>query len=163
MRPPVLSSLFALVVLGGIAGPAPAAPQTESPAEKLRQALDQHKDLEIVNQGLSRAAEMLSQQTGVPFVTDPVAQSPSPEMDFPVLTIRASNVRLASALSAALAPHGIAHVILGDRVLLTSSDRASHLAVRQQVNVSLKGETLADALDRLAKETAVNVVLDPQA
>src|SRR5262249_21972315 len=58
--------------------------------------------------------------------------------------------------------HGLTCVVLADRVLITTAERASHFALRQKVNVDLKGVTLARALDRLSRETAVNIILDPQ-
>ena len=161
---------FVLLLLGGLVVTVPAAPPEKSPAEpaaeKLRKALDQPRAVEIVNQGLHKAAEMLSQQTGISFHVDAAVQPALiPGMGLgqePAITLHAGKVPLATQLEKALQPHGLAYTIVGDRVVITTSERAVPLALRQKVNVHLDGVSLDEALKRLARETAVNVVLDPE-
>jgi hypothetical protein len=147
---------------------APAAPEKESPAEKLRKALDQTKDFEVSNQPLAKFAETISEQTGIRFVVDPAMHPTVPGLNtlqlpgLPILSLRGSKLRIGPAVSAILAPHGLRHVILGDRVLLTSSARATHLAMRQRVSVSAENVVLEAALRKLSSDKAVNIVLDPQ-
>src|SRR5262245_11253237 len=124
-----LSLCCSLALAGGLAA-APAAPS----AEKLRKALDQVKDLEVVNQGLGSAVEMLSKQSGVPLAVDPaLAQGGMASPEYPLLTVRGSRVKVGEALDRALAPHGLARVILGGQVVVSTAERATHLALRQRV------------------------------
>ena len=166
MRLRFLSCLCALL----LTGPAFAAPEADPPAEKLRKALDQPRDFEIVNQPLTKFAALLAEQTGIPFRVDAALQPlPLPSLNGlqlsgpPFLSLRGSKRRVGPALNAVLAPHGMTHVILAGQVLLTTSDRAAHFALRQKLNVLAEKETLEVVCKRLARETAVDVVFDPQA
>jgi len=161
MRSQVLTLCFSLLACA-TASAAPVAP-TEFPAEKLRKALDQPRELDVAGEGLSRAIEKLSRQTDIPFRLDPALQVVGTAFpEFPALTIRAARQKVGVVLRQELAAHGLAHVIVGDKVLITTAERAPHLALRQTVSVELKAVPLDRALEQLSRETAVNIVLDPQ-
>ena len=161
MRLRFLSCLCALL----LAGPAFAAPEAEPPAEKLRKALDQLKDFEIANQPLSKFTALLAEQTGIPFTVDAALQPLQAlnVLQLSGLSLHGSKLRVGLALNAVLAPHGMTHVILDGKVLLTTSERAAHFALRQKLNVQAEKETPEVVFKRLARETAVDIVLDPQA
>ena len=147
---------------------APSAPEKETPAEKLRKALDQTKDLHIPAQALPKFAEVLGEQTGIPFTVDP-ALAPSlpvgglPQfVGLPTVGLRGSKLRIGPSLSAVLAPHGLIHVILGDKVLISTMQRATHLVMRQRISITAENVVLEAALRQLARSKGVNIVLDPQ-
>src|SRR5262249_444909 len=144
------------------ASAAPVAP-TEFPAEKLQKSLNQPRELDVTGEGLSQAIEKLSRQTDIPFRLDPALQTVATAFPgLPGVTIRAAKQKVGVVLRQELAAHGLAHVIVGDKVFITTAERAPHLALRQTVSVELKAVPLARALEQLSRETAVNIVLDPQ-
>src|SRR5262249_35816527 len=148
----------ALVLFAVTATALPAAPPetakrdkpSEYPAEKLRKALDQVKEVEIVNQMLSTAVEQLRDQTGIPFVLDKSAQwltlPLTPMGNFQPITISGKKVKLRTALHKALAPFGLSTVILHEEVLITSTEQAVHLQMRQPVTLDLKEVALKGVL-----------------
>jgi len=162
MRSQVFTLCFSLLACATAAA-APVTP-TEFPAEKLRKALDQPRELDIAGEELSQAIEKLSRQTDIPFRLDPALQAGGTGFPGgpPALTIRGARQKVGVVLRHELAAHGLAHVIVGDKVLITTAERAPHLALRQTVSVELKAVPLDRALEQLARESAVNIVLDPQ-
>lgn len=146
-----------------------ADPPKETTADKLRKALDATKELEIDAVCVTKAVEQLTAQTSVPFVADAgLFPSPIPGVpatggvaDLVVIKLRGS-VKLGESLNRALAPYSMTHVIVGDRVFITYADRAVSLQVRQKVNVALDATPLSKALEQLARDTGVNIVVDPQ-
>lgn len=171
--------IWAVGLLAGTLLPASAAPlpsektSGEVTPAKLHTLLDKVVDLDIKEQGLSKAIEQLRDQTGVPFALYPadypvmqlggVAPGVAPGgTDFPQLTFKATKVKLRQALNRGLAPHGLTHVILGDKVYIASIERANHEQMRQKVNVNLNEAKLNGALKQLALDTASNIVLDPK-
>ncbi|MBI1917766.1 MAG: hypothetical protein HYS12_23985 [Planctomycetes bacterium] len=159
MRSQVLTICFVLFVCGTVRADTP-----EFPAEKFRKALEQNKELEVSGQPLGQAVQTLAHQTSIPLQLDPVLKSAGVfSLPSPTLTVRPVRQTVAAVLDRELAAHGFTYVVLADKVLITTPERAAHLALRQKVRVDLKAVSLARALDRLARETGVTIVLDPQA
>src|SRR5438067_206067 len=117
---------FAVLVLPALAQePAPKKDPEPTPAEKIVQALHEKRDLDLKNQPLTKVAESLTSVTGVTFEIDPILSAWWLPGGTPVsINLRASKTSLGGALSRALQPWSMSYVILGDHVLLTSTDRA---------------------------------------
>src|SRR5262245_37204176 len=119
MRSQVLTLCVSL--MAGVTAPAAPATPTEFPAEKLRKALDQPRELDIAGEALIQAVDKLSRQTDIPFRLDPALPSVGMGFSvFPALTIRAARQKVGVVLRQELAAHGLAHVIVGDKVLITT-------------------------------------------
>ncbi|HYV39619.1 MAG TPA: hypothetical protein VE988_28280 [Gemmataceae bacterium] len=58
--------------------------------------------------------------------------------------------------------HNLTFVIVGDTVVVTTEERGHLRQLRQSINVDIKGQTLADALKKVADETGINLIIDPR-
>jgi hypothetical protein len=83
-------------------------------------------------------------------------------MESPTKTTNFRNVKLRSGLQTLLGQYSLAYVILDDVVLITQKEAALDRQMQQPVNVDLDNVPFAEALRRLARETASNLVLDPR-
>jgi hypothetical protein len=158
----------------------PQAAGGETPAEKLRKALDQVRDLEIHNQPLDAAVNQLREQTGLNFVLDQTAVPPSP---FPANLLGGAavagdqagsfahlrldgqyhNLPLRLALTRLLRPHNLAHALVGDTILITTKEKAIDRPLEQLVSLNADAAPLSGLLKQLARETGANLLLDPRA
>ncbi len=164
------------VVLSAVAWAADKhlSPPAETTAEKLRQALDRVRDLEIADLPLDQAVNQLREQTGLNLTIDkldvPLAPSAGPGgvviniPSFAHLRLRGEfhDVPLRTALTKLLGAHNLTHVLVGDTVLITSKDKAADRQLGQTVSVKIEGTPLREELKRLARETGANLVLDPR-
>lgn len=171
------------VVLHAVAWAAdkPLSPPAETAAEKLRQALDRVRDVEISDLPLDQAVNQLREQTGLNLVVDHAVLPASPFANGIVpggtLGPLASNpafstqvrlrgefhdVPLRTALTKLLGAHNLTHILVGDTVLITSKEKASDRQLGQTVSVKIEGTSLREELKRLARETGANLVLDPR-
>jgi hypothetical protein len=161
------SALVALLLATGGLPAQDSKPAAKEPAptqaEKIYQLLKERKDLEIKDQPLSKALELLSELVGTTFEGDPAVLQPlqAALLEFPV-TLRGSKVAVGGTLHRALAPHGLTYVVLVDRVFVTTNERAIGIAMSQKVTGSIASETLGKALDELARYYGVSILLDPQ-
>ncbi len=143
------------------------APRTESPAEKIKQALAQPRDLEVADQPLDVAINQLREQTGINLVLDQTAVPPSAVImpgQSPYAHLRVS-VRCAGrpvreGLAKALRPHGLTFAVVGDTLLITTPEKAADRQLGQAVRVEAEGVSLKDLLHHLARDTGANVMLD---
>ena len=152
----------------------------ETPAEKLRKALDRVRDLEIREQPLDAAVNQLREQTGINFTIDRAAVTPSPLFlgaaagtgvnpmaaePYAHIRVRGQfhHLPVRAALAKMLRDHGLTHVLVGDTVLITTPDKAMDRQLGQTVSVNVEGAALSGELKRLARETGANLVLDPRA
>jgi hypothetical protein len=165
--------LYVMVLLptGAWAADNPASP-TETAAEKLRQALDKVRDLEITDQPLDAAVNQLREQTGINFVIDSaavppgfvgVANQPQPST-YGHLRIsgRSHGVPVRAALTKMLRVHNLTHVLVGDTVYITTLEKAVERQLEQKVSVNVERMPLSGVLKQLARETGANMVLDPR-
>ena len=117
------------VMLSAVAWAAdkPLSPPAETAAEKLRQALDRVRDVEIADLPLDQAVNQLREQTGLNLKIDRVGVPPvHPSLGGPLsyahLLLRGTfhDVPLRTALTKLLGAHNLTHVLVGDTVLQTS-------------------------------------------
>jgi len=162
--------LVALLLLACLASPAPAAPigeprpKNDSPAEKVRKALDQVIDVKIENQPLEAAVNQLREAHKINFVLDRVAVSTMgiDPMNGNLVNLEQSNVKLRTALRALLAPLHLTYAIIGDTVVITTEEAAVTRQLRQRVSLDLDKAHLVVALKQLARDTATNLLVDPR-
>ena len=83
----------------------------------------------------------------------------SPYAHLPV-TVSSAGRTVREALAKALRPHGLTVVVVGDTALVTTPEKAAERQLGQSVHVAAEGVPLKDLLQRLARETGANVVLD---
>lgn len=153
---------FALFAATSLAASDTASkPPEPSDNEKTRKAMDALVSLEVSDQALSAALQDLSDKTKIKFVLDKSPLTDALDLDSPV-SVKVEKVPVRTALRKLLAEQGLGYVILDDMVLVTSEENASYRQVRQPVSLELDKVPFDAALKRLAKETCVNVVLDPR-
>jgi hypothetical protein len=149
----------------------------ETAAEKARKALAQPRDLEINDQPLDAAVNWLREQTGINFVIDQAAVPPHGFIAAPQgaaagqvgvsyfylrLTIHATGRPVRDVLPAVLQRHDLTYAIVADTVYITTPDRAAERQLRQPVRLAVDAVPLKDVLQRLARQTAANIVTDPR-
>jgi type II secretory pathway component GspD/PulD (secretin) len=158
------------VVSAGVLAAAPAASaegakKADSPAQKVRQALDQPTDLAVENQPLEAALALLAEQTKINFVIDRlIVQQMGVDLQgqgAPV-TLKLEQVKVRTALRTLLGQYNLSYAVVGEAVVITSEEMATHRQLRQRVAVDFDKVPLADAVKQLARENAVNLVVDPR-
>lgn len=136
-------------------------PKTETPAEKLRKALDQVRDLEIVDQPLPLAINQLREQTKINFVLDRTSlMTMGMDPDQSPVNVKLKSVKLRSGLRTMLSQYHLTCAIVGDTVLITTEDMAMYRQLKQRVSLDLDNVALGNALKDLARETATNLLVD---
>jgi hypothetical protein len=164
-----------LVALGWIAGGNAAfavaqvepPPKHETPAEKIRRALDQTVTLEITSKDpLGQLLAYLRDKAKVPVSVDHAEltralQSVNREsieaLDFPQ---KLERVKLGAAVRSVLRPYSLTCVIADNHLVITSPDMAPKRQLRQSVTIEFNDVPLKSALRQLARLTVVNVVID---
>jgi hypothetical protein len=138
-----------------------AQPQerVESPAAKVRKALDQRVNLDFRELPLTEVLDKLREQTQLNFVLGENAAEPG----IGPITFKQQNVPLRLALNSMLRSQHFGYAIIGDKVVIDSVPDLIHQQMAQPVDVSLDGVPLNAALKQLARDTATNLVLDPRA
>jgi hypothetical protein len=161
--------LPAVLALAWAAVPAPAAPGTpatdtkksDSPAEKLRKALDQTTDVTIEGQSLEASINQLAEQAKVNVVIDRwTIQNMGIDPNGAVVTVKLQNVKIRTALRTMLNQYNLSYVPIGDSIVVTTEDMAVHRQMRQRVSVEVDKEQLGNALKKLARETGTNILID---
>jgi hypothetical protein len=145
------------------AGPGPASDsaKSETPAERVKKALDQIVDVDIENQSLQNAVVQLREQTKVPFVLDRttvILQGMNPDEN--VINLKLAKTKLRSALRSFLGPHNLTYAIIGDSVIITTDEMAVYRQLKQRVSVDADRVQLGVALKQLARETGTNLLVD---
>lgn len=134
-----------------------------TPAEKIKAILDQNVTLDWAGQSFHELCNHLKDKTGVSFAVDTqtLQLMGLPIDEMPVqITIKATNSKLRNALQQTLGQYNLTYVILGETVLLTTEEMAQHRQLRQRITVNANQEPLDSILKKLARETAVNIVVD---
>jgi hypothetical protein len=161
-------ALLVLLLLAWLATPAPAAPlgesrpKNDSPADRVRKALDQVTDVKIENQTLDAAINQLHEAHKINFVLDRTAVATMGIDMNGNLNLDETNVKLRTALRALLGPLHLTYAIIGDSVVITTEEAAVSRQLRQRVSIDLDKTQLATALKQLARDTATNLLVDPR-
>jgi hypothetical protein len=161
-----LQGLAAALVLVAIpaallAAPAADPKKVESPAEKVCKALDQKIDVEITDQTLDNAINQLKEQTKVNIVLD--AQSLAMMGLAPgnmQINVKQQGIKGRQALRAVLNQVHLSYAIIGDSVIVTTEEMAMHRQFKQKITVDLDKVVLETALKNLAKESAIQLLID---
>jgi NAD(P)-dependent dehydrogenase (short-subunit alcohol dehydrogenase family) len=162
-----LQGLAAALVL--VAAPAallaaPAADakaKAESPAEKVAKALDQKIDVEITDQTLDNAINQLKEQTKVNIVIDQVTLNNMGMVPANMqINVKQQGIKGRQALRAVLNQVHLGYAIIGDSVIVTTDDMAMHRQFKQKITVDLDKVVLETALKNLAKESAIQLLID---
>ena len=164
-RPAVVLSLLLTPAL--LAAPAEPKAEAPNPVEKVRKALSQPVTIKIDNQPLSAAVDMLREKTKLNLVLDGVTIQQqlgfTPDMPNVPVDVDLKDVPVRSALREILDPYGLTYVAIGDTVILTTDDAAMSRQLRQRVSVDMDKVDVADALQKVARDAGVNVLLDSRA
>jgi len=96
-----------------------------------------------------------------PAITGQLASAP----DGTAVKVQADlkDVKVRAALRVLLGPYDLTFVVLGASILITTEDTATASQMRQRINVYFDTVELAAALKQLARDTGVNLPLDPRA
>ncbi len=139
-----------------------AAPKTaETPAEKLRLALDRPTSIEFTEQPINLALNQLRDQIKLNLVVDRFTLNQlGIDLESQPVSANFKDVKLRSALRTILRPHNLSFAVIGDTILVSTDEMCMHRQMRQRVNVDFDNEPLGTALKKLARETGTNVVLD---
>jgi hypothetical protein len=161
-----LQGLAAVVVLVAVSAALVAAPaadkaKTESPAEKVCKALDQKIDVEITDQNLDNAINQLKEQTKVNIVLDQVTLANMGMVTGNMqINVKQQGVKGRQALRAVLNQVHLGYAIIGDSVIVTTEEMAMHRQFKQKITVDLDKVVLETALKNLAKESAIQLLID---
>jgi hypothetical protein len=163
---PRLMRLVAVLILVGTpallaAAPAADPKKNESPAEKVRKALDQPIDVDIAEQPMANAINQLKEQTKLNIVLDAMtlAQNGIDINNSPV-TVKQTGGKGRAALRAMLDPYHLSYAIIGDSVIITTEDMALYRQLKQKVNVDVEKTAFESALKDLARETVMQILVD---
>lgn len=162
----ILSGLWMLATAHAapVVADADTRAKTDSPAEKIRKALEQNISLDLADQSLQQAIIQLREQTKLNIVLDRVTlQMMGIAPDEAPATLKVQNVKLRSALRTLLGQYNLGYAIVNDMLVITTEEAAIYRQVNQRVNLELSEVPLKTALRQLAKETATNLVLDTRA
>ncbi len=161
---------FVLALTAAPAAPVPSARDdkkaAETPAEKVRQALDQTiANLEIENQQLPLALDQLREETKINFVLDrgTLAQMGIDVDNGTPVKAKLQNVKVKVALRNLLNQYGLSYAVIGDSVLVTTDEMAVYRQLKQRVSLDLDRVPVDKALKGLARETATNLLVDNRA
>jgi hypothetical protein len=157
--------VLTLALMPAARAAAPGTPEVQAkeatPAEKIRKQLDQPITIEINDQSLNAALNLIREQTKINFVVDRFTiQQMGMDPEQMLVNIKLKEVKARSCLRSVLGPYNLGYAIIGDTVLISTDDMAMHRQLRQRVSVDLEKMDLAAALKKLSRDTATNVMLD---
>ena len=164
-----MAAVFAAALLPLSAPAAPAPPDKDAAAHPVpnpREGLDRTVTLKIDKQSLSGAVALLRDQTKLNIVLDtPAIQQLGVNPDQPPVPVQADlkDVKVRAALRTVLLPYNLTFVVIGDTVIVTTEDVAAARQMAQRVNVHLDKVEFAAAMKQMARQTGVNLALDPRA
>ena len=164
-----MAAVFAAALLPLSAPAAPAPPDKDAAAHPVpnpREGLDRTVTLKIDKQSLSGAVALLRDQTKLNIVLDtPAIQQLGVNPDQPPVPVQADlkDVKVRAALRTVLLPYDLTFVVIGDTVIVTTEDVAAARQMAQRVNVHLDKVEFAAAMKQIARQTGVNLALDPRA
>src|SRR5262249_26244566 len=140
-----------------------------SPAERIKRVLDQPLTLDYSGVPLPEMVRQLKEKTRVNWVLDLYALQQlglgADENKLISLAVSLKSERtgkLRTAIQRMLNACNLTFVILEDSVLITTDEIGLNRQLRQRVNVSLAGVPFSAALKDLARNTALNLIIDPR-
>ncbi|HYV37696.1 MAG TPA: hypothetical protein VE988_18575 [Gemmataceae bacterium] len=143
----------------------------------IRKALEENITLDYVGKSFDEIIEHLRQKTKLKIVVDqtrPKAvyfaqpQVPLPpgvapaEFALPAVTFKIDNAKLRAGLRSFLGEYDLTFVIIGDSVVIATEEAAQMRQLRQRISVDITNQPLGDALKKLADDTGVNLLVEPQ-
>jgi hypothetical protein len=158
-----------------LAAPAETETKSEPPAQALRKKLDRPVTIDVVDQPLDQALKLLGDEAGVRLTLEadatphlPVAEAgpgaaPGSERVLPKTTLKAKGMKLRQALRSLLEPQQLHFAVVGDRVSIGPLALVMERQMEQTVSLDVDQTPFSEALKRLAKETAANLVVDARA
>ncbi|MFO0967313.1 MAG: hypothetical protein U0793_17275 [Gemmataceae bacterium] len=163
---------FSHLQVGSAQDEGPVKERKETPAEKIRKALDQSMTLDFAGNSLEDVLNHLKAKTGVNFVLDRVVVGSL----FPIddvgggMAPGAAQVhikcdkggKVRTALQRTLNAYNLTYVIVDDSVLVTTEEIGIYRQMRQRISVNVDNESLKIALKDLSRTTGLNLVLDPR-
>jgi hypothetical protein len=139
----------------------------ETPAEKIRRALDQTVTLEIAPKDpLGQLLIYLREKAKVPVSIDhaeltralqAVNRDTLETLEFPQ---KLERMKLGAVVRSVLRPYHLIGIIADNHLVITSPEAAPKRQLQQTVTLELNDVPLKSALRQLARLTAVNVVID---
>ena len=72
------------------------------------------------------------------------------------------DVKVGAALRTVLLPYNLTFVVIGNTVIVTTEDVAAARQMAQRINVHLDKVEFAAAMKQMARQTGVNLALDPR-
>lgn len=154
-----MSPLVLLVCLA--ADPTPKGPKPETPAGKVRTALNETGFVVLENKSLTDFVAYVKSKTRAEVVLDYRALAMNGmDAHSPAITISARDVPLREGFAQALAPLGLRIGNVGGTIVISSEEGLTSRQMRQRVSIAPgpAGAVLAD----LASKTGANVVIDPR-
>jgi hypothetical protein len=168
MHPVTRHSIAAVALLAlastGRTAPLPEKPRDATAVEKVRKGLDRIVTVELTEQTLESAVNLLRQETKLNLSLDCItlAQSNIDPASISLSNATLRDVKTRVALRSILAPFNLNWVIVGDAVVITTEEMATYRQLTQHVSLDLDQIEFAAALKGLARDTGVNLVLDPR-
>jgi hypothetical protein len=159
----ILASLVLVATAWTAPGPSSGEPKKgDSPAEKINKALDQVADFVLENVTLQKALDQISEQAKLNFVIDRFTLTNQFGIDpnNVQVNVKLNGVKTRTALRSVLNQYNLGYAIIGDTVLITNEDVATHRQLKQRVNIDLDKVQAAAAFKQLSKETGTNLLVD---
>jgi len=146
-----------------VAAPSPTEAKAKSPAEKIRQELDQVVSVDISEQPLTLAVNQLKEQTKINFVLDKLTLTQlGVDPDMMPVTVKMKDVKLRTALRTIFGQFNLSYAVIDDIVFISAPQVVVEKQMQQSVNIDLDDVEFDAAMRRLGRETATNIVLDPR-
>jgi hypothetical protein len=161
----VITLGIALSLCGSAAAPVPQddKPKSDTPAEKIKKALNNLVDIDINGQSIQQAVAKFKEQVKIDFELDKnSAVQCGVDMDNTAMTLKLKKVKLRVALKKLLGPQNLTYAIVGDSLLITTQEMAVYRQLKQPVSVDLDRVQFGTALKQLARDTGANLVVDPK-
>jgi hypothetical protein len=104
---------------------------------------------------------VLKEQTKVNIVVDNFTLTQNGiDVNSAVVNVKQQGIKGRAALKAILSQYHLSYAIIGDNVIVTTEDMALHRQLRQKVNIDFDKVAFDTAIKDLAKETAVQLLVD---
>jgi hypothetical protein len=141
----------------------PAKDKAVSPGERIRTIFDQKTSIDVSDQPLFLALNQLREHTKINFVLDRFTlQQMGQDPEGMPVNVKVKDKKVGEVLNKIVTPYNLKYAIIGDTVFISTDAMTMDRQLRQHVTVDVEKVEVAKALKQLAKETATNIVLDPQ-
>jgi hypothetical protein len=130
-------------------------------AEQLRKELNKPITFDIDEQPINLAINQLKEQTKINFVLDRFTLTAlGMDLDQMAVKVKLKDVKLRTALRTLLSPYNLSYAVVDDTIFISTEDVAISRQMRQRVSIELDKVEFRQALKKLARETATNLVID---